>query len=661
VCARLTGNSLKSKSLMPTPRADGGSSHLNYRPDVDGLRAVAVLLVVFYHLKTAKCTGGFIGVDTFFVISGYLIGSLIIADIDTGRFSLTNFYERRIRRIFPALIVVLLAVAVVGCLTLLPAELVTTAQSLLAAIFSFSNFYFWQHTTYFDATNGTNPLLHTWSLAVEEQFYLILPVALWALSRWSRRMFVPVLCAIAVASLAISQFGAAKGDPAAFYLLHARAWELLLGTLVALCPVGSIPARFRNVASIVGLALIVAPGFVYSDNTPFPGLTALPPCLGTALVILAGVGTSSQTLVARLLSLPPLRFVGLISYSLYLWHWPLIVLARTDMHFGNGISPRILKVSLLALSLALAFLSWRFVETPFRQGRFRPSRPQLFRIAAVSAALVAAIAVGLIYFHGISTRWSGEAVRVAKYLDYNPDGQFRAGSCFIDGSLGQRFDAATCLKQNPAQKTYLLVGDSHAASLWYGLSKTFTDVNINQATATGCKPVLEDRTVSKGFDQVSERRSICQDLMSFVYKDYLPAHPPDTLLIAARWGAEDLAPLHRTLQLTARLGVKVVLFGPMVEYDSPLPRLLAISIQNKDSSIPHRHLLMENWALDAQMARFAGNETGVKYVSLITPVCERYECASFTSEGVPLEFDSNHFTRQGSLVIAQRIKESGGI
>jgi peptidoglycan/LPS O-acetylase OafA/YrhL len=639
------------------------SSSRGYRADIDGLRAVAVLLVVLYHLKTAKCTGGFIGVDTFFVISGYLISSLIIADVDAGRFSLGNFYERRIRRIFPALIVLLLAVAAFGCVMLLPTELKRCAESLLAAVFSVSNFYFWRHTGYFDATNGISPLLHTWSLAVEEQFYLILPLLLRAFRRLPRPRLLLVVSLIALISLIVSGIGAAKDDSAAFYLLHSRAWELLLGTLLALCPVDfQLSPVLRNLASFLGLALIIGPGFAYTDNTPFPGLAALPPCLGTALVIFAGAGHAHrETLASKLLSFQPLRLIGLISYSLYLWHWPIIVFARIDTDLSGNIPPRLLKLCLLALSLGAAFLSWRFVELPFRYGRFRPSRTRLFRLALAGVTLLAGVAAALIYLNGISRAWSQDAVRVAGYLDYQPDNQYRAGLCFIDGELGQKFNASICLRKSPAQKNYLLVGDSHAAALWYGLSETFSDVNFMQATATGCKPLLEDQAVSSALHRVSKRQSTCQSLMSHLYKDYLPTHRIDSLLIAARWDPQDLDTLRGTLQLTAQLGLKVVLFGPIVEYDVALPRLLAISIQKNDLSIPPRHQLSENWILDAQMARLAHSERDVKYISLIKPICEQHACALYAGDGVPLEFDSNHLTREGSLAVAQRIKMAGSL
>jgi peptidoglycan/LPS O-acetylase OafA/YrhL len=503
--------------LKPKP-----SSSQDYRADIDGLRAVAVILVVLYHLRTAKCTGGFIGVDTFFVISGYLISSHIITDVDAGRFSLTDFYERRIRRIFPALIALLFAVTIVGCLTLLPTEVKACAKSMLAALFSVSNFYFWRHMGYFDATNGVSPLLHTWSLAVEEQFYLILPLLLKLLRRLPRPKLVLVISLIALASLVASSIGAARSDSAAFYLLHSRAWELLLGTLLALCPIRfAIPGWLRNLAAFLGLSLIVGLGFAYTDDTPFPGLAALGPCLGTALVIWAGFGPSHRkTLAARLLSVPPMRLIGLISYSLYLWHWPLIVFARTDTDLSTDISPRLLKLCLLGLSFGLAFLSWRFVELPFRYGRFRPSRPRLFGIAFAGAGLLAAVAVSLIYFNGISRNWSGAAVHVADYLDYNPDRQYRGGSCFVDGGVGQRFNAALCLREYTAQRNYLLIGDSHAAALWYGLSSTFAGVNFMQATAAGCKPVLGEQIVARIFNSVTERQRTCMSLMSYIYHDY---------------------------------------------------------------------------------------------------------------------------------------------
>lgn len=653
--------------MTPAAKLDSSarSRHLTYRADIDGLRAIAVLLVVLYHLHTAKCSGGFVGVDTFFVISGYLISSLIVSDIDSGRFSLTDFYERRIRRIFPALIVMLAGVAILADVTLLPTELKACGKSLMAALLSVSNFYFWIHTSYFDASTGASsitPLLHTWSLAVEEQFYLVLPLTLRALRSLPRPRLFAVLSLIAIASLIWSSITAAQNSSAAFYMLHTRAWELLLGTLLAICPERfQVPSALRDLVSLLGLALILWPSFTYTDDTPFPGLTAVPPCLGTALVIFAGFGKSARPgYVSRFLSLPPMRFVGLISYSLYLWHWPLIVFS----HAYGGVSSlpaRILKLSLLLLSVGIAALSWRFVEMPFRYGSFRPSRKQLFRIAFGGVASLVAVAGCLILFSGALTRWSPDAIRVASYLDYRPEEQFRQGTCFVDGLLGQKYNAAECLVSKSGEKNYLLIGDSHAAALWYGLSHTFAGVNTMQATASGCKPVIEDRFTPGAIGRLRERQSECRDVIGSIFNNYLPSHPPDALLIAANWDPEDIPGLRGTLQWTTGRGIPTILFGPMVAYDAPLPRLLALSIQAHDRALPDSHLLMKYWPLDADMRKLAGQFPGVKYVSLLAPMCEGHSCTVYAGDGTPLEFDSNHYTKQGSLAVAERIKASGSL
>jgi peptidoglycan/LPS O-acetylase OafA/YrhL len=643
-------------------RSNSKSSHLGYRPDIDGLRAIAVLLVVFYHLRTAKDTGGFIGVDTFFVISGYLISSLILSDLGANKFSLVHFYERRIRRIFPALLVMLFGVAALAVALLLPTELEACAKSLLAALFSASNFYFWKHSGYFDATNSISPLLHTWSLAVEEQFYLVLPLLLRLLRPLSRRQLVGVIMAIAIASLVWSSIGAVRNDSAAFYMLHTRAWELLAGTLLALCPERiQLPHWLREGLAVAGVLFILWPAFTYNDGTAFPGLTAIPPCLGTALVIFSGFGQASrQSLVGRLLSLPPMRFIGLISYSLYLWHWPLIVFSRVSAGIDSELSPRLVKLGLLIASFALATVSWRFVEMPFRYGRFRPRRTSLFAIAAAAAASLALVGAALLLFAGTLTRWPKNAVQVGAYLDYKRVGQFREGSCFVDGGRGERFNAASCLAWNNARKNDLLIGDSHAAALWYGLSHTFTDVNFMQATATGCKP-LPAGTMAGTFNSLRERFNRCEDLMSYVYRSYLPSQRPDALLIAARWAPDDLDGLRQAFEAAAKLGIPVVLFGPMVEYDAPLPRLLAQSIRLGDRSLPDRHLLVGNWALESQMSALAAHRPNVRYVSLLAPLCRGRNCACYSDDGAPLEFDTNHYTMEGSLLVAQRIKTSGGL
>ena len=310
-------------------------SKLHYRPDIDGLRAIAVLSVLAYHLRINMFRGGFVGVDVFFVISGYLISAIILKDIAAGTFSIVSFYERRVRRIFPALIALFVGTTLLAYFFFLPTELIGFAKSLLAALFSVSNFYFWRHSGYFSAPVDTKPLIHTWSLAVEEQFYIFLPIFLFLAHRFFPRRLRTSIVVIALGSFVLSAVGAYRDPTAAFYLPHTRAWELLLGVLISLDVFPAIRGPvLRNVSTICGLGLISAAVFGFSAYTPFPGIAALLPCVGAALIIAAG--RSGNSLVGRMLSLKPMVFIGLISYSLYLWHWPIIVFQGMDSLGVNG-------------------------------------------------------------------------------------------------------------------------------------------------------------------------------------------------------------------------------------------------------------------------------------------------------------------------------------
>jgi len=541
----------------------------HYRADIDGLRGVAVLLVFAYHLGTARCRGGFVGVDVFFVISGYLIGSIILSEIADSKFSLLSFYERRIRRIFPALFVVLCASYGFAYRYLLPMESKDFAKSLVAATLSVSNIFFLHQSGYFDAPAAMKPLLHTWSLAVEEQFYVFLPLFLVAIRRYSPRRKIWLVAGVASASFLVSSIGAFQNREAAFYLAHTRAWELLLGTLLAMDLFARISSLWRNVAALSGLALIFSAGYFFNAATPFPGLFALVPCLGAALIIAAG--RSGPTLVGQCLSFSPLVFVGMISYSLYLWHWPMVVFQGASGMLVQGVSTKTAKVAILAASFVIATLSWRFVEQPFRGRRLMISRVTIFRLAAASATVLLALGGSILFTDGLPSRFPAEAVEVASFLKTsNPvtEAQYRVGSCFLTSKdTYQQFDPSVCLRRNPQKRNYLLIGDSHAAQLWYGLSSVFSEANIMQATASGCKPTPEQNI---GADEK------CVELMHYIFSDYLPAHPVDTLLIAARWDHGDLARLPDVIEAVERQGSEVVLFGPIIQYDSALPRLLAL-------------------------------------------------------------------------------------
>ena len=627
----------------------------HYRADIDGLRAVAVLLVFAYHLGTARVRGGFIGVDVFFVISGYLIGSIILNEIAASRFSLLSFYERRVRRIFPALFVTLGVSAILAYKFFLPAEMDKFAKSLLAATFSLSNVFFYHQAGYFEGAAAMKPLLHTWSLAVEEQFYIFLPLFLLTLRRFTLAKQRILVLLVALVSFSVSAWGAFRSPDAAFYLAHTRAWELLLGTLIAL----DLFPRFskviwRNAASLAGLVMILVAAILCDKTTPFPGLAAAGPCLGAALIIAAGRG--GQSWVGRALSLSPVVFIGTISYSLYLWHWPLIVFQGASGLLAQGLSPKSSKLVVLGISLVVATLSWRFVEQPFRDSRKKLPRPRLFQIAATAAAVLAVFGITALATRGFPARYPLEAVRIASFLensDLTTEAQYRVGTCFLTSrNPHANFDPADCLRKVSGKRNELLIGDSHAAQLWFGLSSVFRDINFMQATASGCKPTLEQ---PMGADQR------CRQLMEYVLRDYLRDHSVDSVLIAARWDKADLPRLQRTVLSLKKQGIRVVLFGPMVQYDSALPRLLAISIQQNAPGIPADHRVAYYETLDQEMARLASETLEVSYISYFKLICPQGSCLEYAAKGVPLQSDYGHLTGDGSVLIAGKIRELGSL
>jgi peptidoglycan/LPS O-acetylase OafA/YrhL len=344
-----------------------------YRADIDGLRAVAILPVLLFHAGVAGFSGGFVGVDIFFVISGYLITGIIAREIDEGRFSILKFYERRARRIMPALLPTIAVVLVVAAWLYLPSDFPSVPRSALAATWFLSNVSFFAETGYFQGGAETKPLLHTWSLAIEEQFYIGFPILLMLVARHLPRWRKPVVLGIALFSFAIAWWTQAKGDGFAFYLLPPRAWELFTGALLALGAVPPVRMQgAREAVALVGLAMIAVAVFAYDRHTVFPGVTALLPVLGAAALIHCAPGT----VAGRLLATRPLVAVGLISYSLYLCHWPLIVFVEyaQDARLSGWQS-----LAVILAAFAIATLSWWFVERPFRD-RSRFGRRAIFTL-----------------------------------------------------------------------------------------------------------------------------------------------------------------------------------------------------------------------------------------------------------------------------------------
>jgi peptidoglycan/LPS O-acetylase OafA/YrhL len=632
-----------------------------YRADIDGLRAVAVLLVFAYHLDTftrgnIAAWGGFIGVDVFFVISGFLISSAILREIDNASFSLKQFYVRRIRRILPALVGMMLLSAVVCCYYMLPAQLYAFGKSLLAATFSYSNFYFLSTSGYF-SNNADKPLLHTWSLAVEEQFYFLFPVFLLLLKRFFARSFKVVIVCVAAASFLLSVWVVHRSPTSAFFQPTTRAWELLLGAMLSMDLFPRVQsASGRNLLSAFGMLAILIPGFTYA-GVPFPGAAALVPCAGAALIIAAGETGSS--LVGRLLSLKPVVFIGIISYSLYLWHWPIIIFQHMTMLQPRNASNHTIKGGIVIVAFMMATLSWRLVETPFRKGRLMLNGANAFRFAAGSAVALASLGCTLIISHGLPSRYSQRQLVLASYLGNTAPGQ--EGVCSIESGAGAAFNVAHCLHQDPSRKNYLLIGDSHAAHLWYGLQKTFPEINFLEASASGCEPSVKAKP-DTAFQRLDRHLfpEFCRPLMDYVFLDYLHKHPVDRILLAARWEPDALPRIDETVHTLKAQGFDVLLFGPIVQYDSDLPLLLVNSLREGDPRLPLKHRLTDLEELDQEMSALAAKE-GVAYVSYFKMLCHGMDCAEYVNNDTPLQSDYGHLTSAGSLLVSARLKADRSI
>jgi peptidoglycan/LPS O-acetylase OafA/YrhL len=454
-----------------TVSAPNPDRHLKYRPEVDGLRSVAILPVVLYHLGFPAVTGGYVGVDVFFVISGYLITKLIVSELDkTGRFDIANFYVRRLRRLMPAYLATALATLVLGFLLYSPQLFIAQARSAIAATFSYSNFHFWKTSGYFDATADTKPLLHTWSLAVEEQFYLFWPAIAAGFYAWVGRKYLPVFLLItSIASVAIAQYLITADVSAAFYLLPPRAAELGIGGLMVWLEKRQLQAEGAATAvAATGLLLIAVAVFGYTEETPFPGLAALVPCLGTAMFI----HSARRGPVTAFFRLATPVWIGRISYSLYLVHWPVIVFYQ-NWTFGRASLAE--QLALAAVCIVLAFLQYRFIEERFRYVTATSWRPRAF-VATLAAAAAATALLSYQVVHDRGMRWRvPEERRQQSVNDWRRIE--RQGYCerFRDGLDRSLF---TCQNERGKAKDLYIWGDSHARHLVAGVSEAYPDYNI---------------------------------------------------------------------------------------------------------------------------------------------------------------------------------------
>lgn len=574
-------------------------STIQYRADIDGLRAIAVLAVVLFHLSPSFLSGGFVGVDVFFVISGFLITSILQKDISGHEFSLWKFWERRVRRILPALFVVVFTSLLAGWFLFLPHDYERLSrQALSVAIFA-SNILFYMQSGYFDASNETKPLLHTWSLSVEEQFYLFFPFAFFLLTKFMSGYLKPILGAAFILSLSLSIYGVHAFPTATFYLLPTRMWELLLGALIAIFPAKQVPSRYYSEAgAFLGAGLIFFSIFTYSRETVFPGGAALIPCLGAALLLWSGSRYSPA--VCKILGLRPFVFIGKISYSWYLWHWPVLVFYK----YYHSQTYELSDMAVLLLSTFLiSVLSWKYVETPFRS--LQVSRAYVFAVFA--AVTLTTIAFSLfIQFQGGSPGRFEQSVLV--YANAENDKNPNQELCNRPSLDSLRQDKiCTTLAQADTAPRFILWGDSHAdaiAPAFYALSRQY-HINGYIATYDGCPPILN--LEQKGRDSGFYCKQFNEEVLRLIERNQIKK-----IFMVSAWGNWMFNPrlysatggnahrhegfpkeinrdvfsgLDETVGLLARKGVQVYVMQtiPTAEFDPPRELALDAAFAGRES------------------------------------------------------------------------------
>lgn len=637
-----------------------------YRADIDGLRAIAVLTVVVFHIHSSLVPGGYVGVDIFFVISGYLIGGILLRDLEKKTFSIRTFYERRVRRIFPALFATLLVTLGIAAAIYMPLDFRNFSGSLTASVLFSSNIFFWWNTGYFDQTSELKPLLHTWSLGVEEQYYLLFPIILFLLFRFARRWLLAALFVMAAISLAISVYQVEKAPDAAFYLPFGRLWELLVGAILA---IGHWPrlksAALRDGVMVVGMASIVVSLFVFTPETPFPGFAALLPTIGAGLLIYGG--GDGQSAMRTAMSNPVSVFFGKISYSLYLVHWPVMAFFR----YLSSREPTVVEaVALFVVMILLAWVMWKFVETPFRAGGGQRISDRAILVAAIPLA-VFLVGVGALGYtqRGLPGRLPDRVrdVAMAAY-DTNPmskDCDRRSLKAVRDGDF--------CIRgaEGDVAPSVVLLGDSFGNALAPGVVEAMAQSGQRGAVLTysGCIPLIG----------VEQENAVCRKFMdeaaAAIDRD------PDfkTIVIIARWtgfyegsrfgeevesgwfitdeqsaGAsysENRRVFARALSRTLERfkGRKVVIVAGLPEQDRNVPRVLGVAAQFNRPA--YRGVTREVFDQRQQSVNAAIAETSAGralVLDLSQKLCDAARCR-VSQDGMSLYSDDNHISREGAL------------
>lgn len=616
---------------------------IKYRSDIDGLRAIAVLSVVLFHLDIGIFSGGFVGVDVFFVISGYLITKILIKDAqENNSFSLRNFYERRAKRILPAYFVVAFVTSLASFYIMMPYDFFEYGKSLLGSVLFISNFVFLKETDYFAGDSAIKPLLHTWSLSVEEQFYIFFPIFFILLFRFFKKNITIFLFLFCTFSFLLACFLVYKFPDATFFLLPTRAWEFLIGACLATTHISNMKwEKWSAHFSILGLLLIAFPVLFFDEGIIFPGFNALYPCAGTALIIYFGYTSKGYNKIAKAISWKPLNLIGLMSYSLYLWHWPIIALFT--YYYGDLSTSQ--KVSIFLGSLFVSYFSLKFIEKPFRS-KESPSPKFIFFGSLSGVLLFSVIGLTIVGNNGFEERF------VANDIEYEPldvrrknaRESYRYGECFFgrEHSIIE-YDREKCLKFDDKKINYLLFGDSHAAHLWPGLQSSLTNYNFLQLNYGGCRATVGVNTAgTEG----------CEIINNILFNDVISDDRLDGVIIAGRWSSNDVDGLKRTLAFLKHRDIKVLIVGPVMEYTRNLPEILLYSKRMElDANLYQKSKI---YLIDEEIRGIA-IDFDVEYFSFIENLCPLTKCKVLIDSRIPVQWDYGHLSVEGSKFLASLI------
>jgi len=604
---------------------------MKYRPDIDALRGIAVLSVILFHIGFSQFSGGFIGVDIFFVISGYVIAKSIEEDLNHDKFSIWKFYNKRIRRIFPALFVTFLVTYIGACFFLLPHLFEKFSASLISSSLFVSNMYFWKDSGYFSNDALTRPLLHTWSLSVEEQYYIFFPILAYAIFHYFKKRWLTFLVPIFIGSLALSIYATTVTPTANFFLLPTRTWELLTGALLAFRSPPVVTKQWlKELLSLGGVAMIIYALFAFEEDTPFPGINALYPCLGAALIIYAGQ-SSAKSYILNIISNKLLVWVGVISYSLYLVHWPVTV-----FFYLTALDKPTLAQAFMILAgiLVLAYLSWRYVEQPFRKIDPSPKSKKLIYMGLIGMAVACCAGTIGLMNKGFPSRFPD-----FKYEEIDTNNIFGFSTCFFDTNpTKSKWDYQKCTVINHGDNKALLWGDSFAAHYVPGIIKNQSDIpyTIIQYSAAGCPPILS---------YYSFANKACTTFNAGVI-DVIKEHDIKTVVLSARWNNvknRGLDGLTETIATLKDMGLNVYVIGQSPEFS------IDVQILNymKSAKIDHGtdkwkiHLSSE---INDHIKSLIGD---TPFIDPLPYVCEGNSCA-YRKDGELLYKDYGHYSDQGS-------------